>query len=41
MQEHGPEPLAGESWEVRELHFKGRDEPVHAWRLRLESPAAT
>ena len=32
-----PNAEAGGSWEERELQVKGRDEPVRAWRLRLEA----
>jgi adenylate cyclase len=31
-----PSIVASGSWEERELQVKGRDEPVHAWSLRLE-----
>jgi adenylate cyclase len=32
----GPTAEVDGSWERRELQLKGRDEPVHAWSLRLE-----
>jgi adenylate cyclase len=35
-----PSADAGESWEVRELQVKGRDEPVRAWTIRLKPPIA-
>jgi adenylate cyclase len=35
-----PTPAAGEAWVKRELQVKGRDEPVHAWSLRLQPAAA-
>jgi len=35
-----PSSAAGEIWELRDLQVKGRDEPVHAWSLRLQPAAA-
>ena len=35
-----PAPEADGAWEKRELQVKGRDEPVRAWSLRLQSAAA-
>jgi adenylate cyclase len=35
-----PSPAPAEHWERSELQVKGRDEPVRAWRLRLEPVAA-
>ena len=34
-----PSPEPGQSWELRELQVKGRDQPVRAWSLRLERVA--
>jgi adenylate cyclase len=34
-----PSPEPGQSWELRELQVKGRDQPVRAWGLRLEPVA--
>jgi adenylate cyclase len=34
-----PSSGPGDAWEERELQVKGRDQPVHAWTLRLQ-PAA-
>jgi adenylate cyclase len=35
-----PQSNPGDSWEQRDLQLKGRDEPVRAWSLRLQSAAA-
>jgi class 3 adenylate cyclase len=35
-----PSSGPGEAWERSELRVKGRDQPVSAWRLRLEPAIA-